>query len=255
MIVAAHQPHYLPWLGYLDKLAKADLFVVMDDLQFEPQNFQNRQRLKLPDGAAWVTVPLVHGGQTERICDKQIDGSQTGRHCWRARHWATLETNYRRAPYWSRYADELREVYTRPWTSLVELDLHMLELARRWLDIATPIVRSAQLRLTGTKTDRLVDLCRAVGARAYLTGAGGSQGYLDVEKMGRAGFGVIWQHFEHPVYAQRYPDRGFDAHLGFLDLVLNVGPAARDLLFPASHPVHVAVREPVIAGEIVAVAA
>ena len=61
MILAAHQPHYLPWLGYLDKVAKADLFVVMDDLQYEAQNFQNRQRLKLADGARWVHVPLLRG--------------------------------------------------------------------------------------------------------------------------------------------------------------------------------------------------
>ena len=239
MIIAAHQPHYLPWLGYLDKLAKADVFVVMDDLQYEAQNYQNRQRVKINSGAAWLTVPLAHGGHTDRILDKQIDTSLTGRQCWRSRHWSTLETNYRRAPHWARYADELRDVYTRTWTSLVDLDLRMLELAQSWLGIATPIVRSSTLGLVGAKTDRLIDLCKKLGARAYLTGAGGSASYLDAEKMGRAGFGVIWQSFEHPVYAQRY-ERGFDSHLAFLDLVFNVGPAARDLLFPSSHPARLA---------------
>ena len=57
MILAAHQPHYLPWLGYLDKMAKADVFVVMDDLQYERENFQNRQKLKLNNGPAWISVP------------------------------------------------------------------------------------------------------------------------------------------------------------------------------------------------------
>jgi hypothetical protein len=235
MIVAAHQPHYLPWLGYLDKLAKADLFIVMDDLQFEAQNFQNRQRVKLPDGPAWLTVPLAHGAQTDRICDKEIEPSSSPKQCWRHRHFATLETNYRRAPYWSQYADQLREVYSRPWTRLVDLDFEMLALAREWLGIRTPVMRASQLRLQGAKTDRLIDLCKKTGARAYLTGAGGSQSYLDVEKMGRAGIGVIWQSFEHPVYPQRYV-RGFDSHLGFLDLVLNCGPASRDVLFATSHP-------------------
>ncbi len=237
MIVAAHQPHYLPWLGYIDKMAKADLFVVMDDLQFEAQNFQNRQRVKLPDGPAWLTVPLEHGPQSERILDKRIDNSGNAKQHWQRRNWLTLETNYRRTPYWSVYGDELREVYTREWTSLVELDLHMLALARKWLAIGTPIVRASTLALTGAKTDRLIALCHAVGARAYLSGGGGSTSYLDVEKMGRAGVGVIWQSFEHPVYAQRYPQRGFDSHLGFIDLILNCGPASRAILFPASHPV------------------
>ena len=82
MIVAAHQPHYLPWLGYLDKLAKADLFVVMDDLQYEAQNFQNRQRMKLQSGAMWLTVPLERGSQAARICDKRIEHGGNAMQHW-----------------------------------------------------------------------------------------------------------------------------------------------------------------------------
>jgi hypothetical protein len=236
MIVAAHQPHFLPWLGYLDKMAKADLFVVMDDLQYEAQNYQNRQRVKLHSGAAWLTVPLERGAQSDRILDKRIDNSGNPKQHWQHRTWQTLEINYRRAPYWERYADELRDVFTRPWTSLVELDLHMLDLARRWLRIQVPIVRSSSLGLSGLKTDRLIDLCKKVGATAYISGKGGSTGYLDVERMGRAGIGVIWQHFDHPVYPQRYPERGFVSHLGFIDLVLNCGDDSRAMLFERSHP-------------------
>jgi hypothetical protein len=232
MIIAAHQPHYLPWLGYLDKLAKADVFVVMDDLPLEAPGFHHRQRVKLPDGAAWLTVPVEH--------DHRIDNSGSAQQHWQRRSWLTLETNYRRAPHWQHYCDELREVYVgRTWTSLVELDLHMLGLARRWLGIETEVIRASQLGLCGAKTDRIVELCRRLGARSYLSGCGGSTA-LDVERLGRAGFGVIRQSFQHPVYSQRYPERGFDANLGFLDLVLNCGPASRDILFPASHPIHVA---------------
>ena len=247
MIVAAHQPAYLPWLGYLDKIAKADLFVVMDDLQFEAQNFQNRQRVRLCDGPTWVVVPLEHGAQSDRICDKRIDNAGNPKQHWQPRTWRTLEINYRRAPFFDRYADELRAVYTRPWTSLVELDLHLLELARRWLDITTPMVRSSQLGLVGAKTDRILDMCRKLDARAYLSGRGGSSGYLDVEKMGRAGIGVLWQHFEHPVYPQRYPQRGFDSHLAFIDLLLNCGPASRDILFDRTHPARVKAAPPALA--------
>jgi hypothetical protein len=236
MIVAAHQPHYLPWLGYLDKLAKADLFVVMDDLQYEAQNYQNRQRVKLATGAAWLTVPLARGSQDDRILDKRIDHNGNPKQSWRHRHWRTIENSYGRAPYFARYADELRAVYARPWLSLVDLDLHMLELARSWLAIKTPILRSSTLGLACGKTERLIDLCKKVGARAYLTGSGGSQEYLDCERMGRSGIGVIWQSFAHPVYPQRYSERGFVPYLGFLDLVLNCGSGARDVLFDRSHP-------------------
>src|SRR6185369_9034093 len=86
MIVAAHQPHYLPWLGYLDKLGKSDVFVVMDDLQFEAQNYQNRQRLKLADGPAWLSVPLAHGSQSDLINEKRIVGCGSPKQHWQHRH-------------------------------------------------------------------------------------------------------------------------------------------------------------------------
>jgi hypothetical protein len=238
MIVAAHQPHYLPWLGYLDKVAKADLFVVMDDLQFEPQNYQNRQRLKLAEGPAWLTVPLTRGAQSDLILDKKIAASDSPKQHWQHRHWNTIVTNYGRAPYFEQYADELHAVYTGEWRNLIDLDLEMFSLARKWLAIDTPILRSSKLALRGQKTDRLIDMCKKLGARCYLTGAGGSTGYLDAEKMGRSGIGVIWQEFSHPVYAQRYAKIGFASHLGFLDLILNCGPDSRALLFGASHPLH-----------------
>jgi hypothetical protein len=239
MIVAAHQPHYMPWLGYLDKMAKADLFVVMDDLQYEAQNYQNRQRVKLHAGGQWLTVPLERGGQADRICDKRIDNSGSTRQHWQRRSWLTLEINYRRAPFWKQYADELYSVYAQTWVSLLELDMKMLDLARMWLDIRTPIVRASSLGLTGVKTDRLIDLCRKTGARCYISGGGGSTGYLDVERMGRAGVGVIWQHFDHPRYPQRYPEVGFVSHLGFIDLLFNCGEASREMLFDRSHPARV----------------
>jgi len=237
MIVAAHQPHYIPWLGYLDKVGKADVFVVMDDLQFEAQNFQNRQRLKLSDGPAWLTVPLARGSQTDRIIDKKIMSCGNPKQDWQHRHWQTLLTCYGRARHFDRYASELREVYQHDWENLAELDIHMLHLACKWFDIHTPIIRSSTLALEGTKTDRLIDMCKKLGARCYLTGSGGSNSYLDSEKMGRSGIGVIWQEFAHPVYAQRYPRTGFSSHLGFLDLLLNHGPESSDILFERSHPV------------------
>jgi hypothetical protein len=241
MIVAAHQPHYMPWLGYLDKMAKADLFVIMDDLQYEAQNFQNRQRLKLQGGSAWLTVPLERGTQQDRVCDKRIDNSGSAKQHWQRRSWLTIENNYRRAPYFERYAPALRDVYTRPWESLLALDLHMLELARTWFGITTPMIRASQLGLVGAKTDRLIAMCKAVGARCYLSGGGGSTDYLDSEQMGRAGVGLIWQHFLHPTYAQRYAGAGFTSHLGCLDLLFNCGDASREILFERSHPIRLEV--------------
>jgi len=232
MIVAAHQPSYLPWLGYLDKVAKADLFVVMDDLQYEAQNFQNRNRIKVNNGVAWLTVPLVRGSQSDRICDKIIrnDGFSAKEH-WQRRTWMTLRTHYGRAPYFADYADAVEDLMTRRWESLVELDLYVLELVMRWLGINRPILRSSSLGLSGLKTDRLIEMCRKVGARTYLSGKGGSTGYLDVGAMEAQGIRVTWQQFQHPTYPQRYPELGFAPYLCILDLLFNCGPQSQTILF------------------------
>jgi hypothetical protein len=231
MIVAAHQPAFLPWLGYLDKLAKADVFVVMDDLQYEAQNFQNRNRVKINTGATWLTVPLRRGSHGDLILDKRIDNSAGARHHWQHRCWRTLEIHYGKTPFFSHYKEELRDVFTRPWERLIDLDLHMLELARTWLGITRPIVRASTLGLTGQKTERIIDMCKKVGAKLYLSGSGGSTDYLDQDALGRAGIGVMWQQFRHPSYPQRYPSVGFVSHLAFVDLLCNCGPESREILW------------------------
>jgi hypothetical protein len=230
MIVAAHQPHLLPWLGYLAKIAAADLFVVMDDLQYEAQNFQNRNRIKLNHGAAWLTVPLERGPQDERICDKRISNAGSPKEHWQRRGFNTLRIHYGSAPYWSRYESELFDVFTRPWTRLIDLDLHLLQLHLRWFEIHKPVMIASSLGLSGQKTDRIEALCRATKASVYLSGRGGSRGYLDVAQLDRAGVRVVWQEFRHPVYTQRYPACGFISHLGAIDCLLNCGPDAPRIL-------------------------
>lgn len=238
MIVAAHQPHFLPWLGYLDKLARADVFVVMDDLQYETQNFQNRQKLKLNDGPHLISVPLERHAQTDRICDLRIDNSGRGsRHHWQRRTWRTLEVHYGKAAWFARHAPALEDVFVRRWTHLLELDLHMLELARLAFEIKVPIIRASSLALRGAKTDRIIDFCHKLGAHVYLTGSGGSTGYLDVAALARAGITPLWQRFRHPTYPQRYPQLGFVSHLGFLDLLLNCGPDAAAILANAGEAI------------------
>ena len=231
MIVAAHQPHYLPWLGYLDKVARADRFVVMDDLQYEAQNFQNRQRVKLAAGPHWLTVPLHHAARATRICDRRIDNTGWGgRHHWAARHWRTLVVHYGRAPGFARRAGVLEAVYRTRWEFLVDLDLHLVDLARLWLGVTTPIVRASTLRLRGARTERILSLCEATGARTYLSGMGGSLAYLDVGMLARAGISVAWHRFAHPAHPQQYPRLGFIPRLGFLDHLFNVDAGAADAL-------------------------
>jgi hypothetical protein len=230
VIVAAHQPAYLPWLGYLAKVEASDVFVVMDDLQYEAQNFQNRNRLKLNHGAAWLTVPLERGPQTQRICDKRISNAGSAKEHWAHRHWQTMQVHYGAAPYWSTYAGALAELYRERWESLLALDLRVLSLCMQWFDIRKPVVLASSLSLSGQRSERILSACRAVRGDVYLAGRGGSTHYLDVELLARHGVRVAWQSFRHPSYVQRYPALGFISHLSALDLLLNCGPGSAEIL-------------------------
>jgi hypothetical protein len=230
MIIAAHQPLYLPWLGFFDKMEHADLFVLVDHVQYEAQNFQNRNRVKVNNGVQWLVVPVEHHGNGEPIAEKRIAEARHSRHHWQRRTWRTLVLHYGRAPWFHRYAPALEDVYTRPWQRLIDLNLHLIRLCMAWLEIERPLVMSSSLAPLGHRTEMILSICRAVGAHGYLSGCGGSSAYLDTERLRGEGLDVRWQQFHHPVYAQRYPALGFVRGLSALDLILNCGSFAGQLL-------------------------
>jgi hypothetical protein len=233
LILAAHQPAYLPWLGYFDKMARADLFVVIDDVQYEPQGFQNRNRVKVNNGLAWLTVPVDRALRGAPIREQRVAEERAGRNHWQRRAWSTLAVHYGPSPWFKSYAAELADVFSRRWERLLDLDLHVMRLCMRWLGIARPLLLSSQLGARGSKTHRIVELCRRAGADRYLSGDGGSRLYLDVALLAEAGIAVDWQNFNHPIYRQRYPALGFVPRLSAIDLILNCGPASGALLASA----------------------
>src|ERR1043165_8343024 len=106
MLASIHQPHYLPWLRYFEKIARSDVFIVLDDVQYEKNGFQNRNRIKTAQGWTYLTVP-VKKPTLRPICQIEVD-NQT--HWWE-KHLRALEMCYRRAPYFERYWPELSAVY------------------------------------------------------------------------------------------------------------------------------------------------
>jgi hypothetical protein len=230
MLVAIHQPSYLPWLGYLDRMAKADLFIVLDHVQFERRNYQNRTQILLEGEAKWLTVPVVQLSQKEKIVDKMVDNSEGGSRLWGPTHFKTLKYAYRKAPYFDLYASKLQEILEARWEKLVDLDMATLEFLREALDIGTPLKRSSEMRAEGARSELLLNLCKEIGPNTtFLGGMGGSRRYLDHEAFAREGVGVQWQDLQHPVYPQ-CGSGPFQPGLTALDLLFNVGPAARDHL-------------------------
>lgn len=229
MIVAIHQPLLFPWLGLLDRMARADLFVILDHVQFERGNYQNRARYLHGGDPRWLTVPLVYRSQKERILDKEIDHGPPGKTPWGVAAFRTLAQAYREAPFFDAFAQPVRGILEARWTRLADLALASIELVRDAFAIRTPMLRSSELAVHGAKSDLVLAICRAVGATTFLGGMGGSRRYLDVAAFARAGIAVRWQDFDHPIYSQAGAG-AFVPGLSSLDLLFNCGPLAREIL-------------------------
>jgi hypothetical protein len=231
MIVAIHQPNFLPWLGYFDRMVDSDLFVLLDHVQFERRNYQNRMLIRVEDQERWLTVPVVQLSQKEKLIDKRVDNPAdlSGNRWWGPNSFNTLRYAYRKAPFFDTYAPRLREIFATRWEKLVDLNFATLDFMREALEITTPMVRSSTLQVEGQRSGLLLNICRNVGASAFLGGMGGSRTYLDHDAFAATGMGVKWQDFRHPVYPQ-CGAAPFIKGLSALDLLFNCGPRSGEIL-------------------------
>ncbi len=222
MKIAIHQPQYLPWLGYFDKLDSADVFIFLDTVQFKKHEWQNRNRIRTKDGWQWLTVPII-----DRF-PEQIDRVEVNAKTdWQRKHCQALRLHYGRAPFWDPLGPELVALLESPWTRLSDLNIAATDLLCRYLGIRTPRLLASGLSAREEPTDRLIDLCRAAGGTAYLAGQSGPS-YMDVGRFSKAGIAVQVQSYTHPQYPQRH--QPFISHLAVVDLLFNCGPESLNVL-------------------------
>jgi hypothetical protein len=233
MLVAIHQPNFLPWLGYFDKLAQADVFVLLDNvpLQRTGGNYTNRVEMLISGKRAWVTVPIARAAETrERISEARIVDSGP----WRRKVCAAVEQSYAHAPCFAEAMPLVRSLLDHAGDRLAEFNTAALRrlAAAVGLDPRRMIVAS-ELRVSGAGTDLLVAIVRAAGGDAYLCGAGAGL-YQEDEKFAAAGIELRYQNFRHPIYPQvNTPE--FMPGLSIVDALMNCGAAGVvDLLAPAT---------------------
>jgi len=226
MRLAAHQPQYLPWLGYFDKMARVDLFVLLDTVQFKKNEWQNRNRIRTSTGWQWLTVP-VHHRFPMRISEVRIDDNAD----WRRKHKAALRQAYAKAAHRGTILPHLEELIDRPVGDLATLNIGCVRTLAVLLGVATRVVTASSLAdVPDGPDDRLIALCRMFGATTYLAGQGG-HGYMDLGAWRRAGIAVEFQEFRHPVYTQGYLD--FTPNLSAVDTLVHLGPGC---LAPGARP-------------------
>lgn len=223
MILAAHQPQFAPWLGYFDKLDRADVFVLLDNVQFKKNEWQNRNRIKGSGGPQWLTVP-VSGDFGRKIVELDIVSRQN----WPERHLKTLRTCYGRAPHYEATFSRYESVACRPWKKLADLNIQLLHDLLAQIGLERRILLASELGpLSEDRDERLIELCRKLGAETYLAGAGGRD-YMELERYRAAGIEVVFQEYRHPTYPQLFGD--FAPNLSVLDLLFNCGPRSMEII-------------------------
>ncbi|MBU4343802.1 MAG: WbqC family protein [Desulfobacteraceae bacterium] len=223
MIVAVHQPQYLPWLGYFDKIDRADIFVLLDNVQFKKNEWQNRNRIKTAQGSQWLTVPVRYKF-SQLINQVEINN----RDKWQHRQRQAIISNYKKAPYWSLLEEFFEEIFLSKWQYISQLNIYVMKKLTELLGITTPIYVASELgEFPEDPDDRLIAMAKHFDADTYLAGGGGRE-YMNMEKYAESGIEVIFQEYRHPVYNQLFGD--FKPFMSAVDLIYNHGRASLGIL-------------------------
>ena len=223
-VIGILQPSYLPWLGYFEQIHTSDVFVVYDDVQFEKGSWRNRNRIKTPQGAHWLTVPVLTKKKMTQpinaVCVNNNDG-------WAKKHIKTIEQYYSKAPFFGDYAPELFSLLEKNWTLLSELNMTLIRWFNDLFGITTPLVFSSELDIQGKSNERLISIIEHFEGNVFYEGSAG-RAYIEEPLFEKSGIRVRYQDYGHPVYSQLHGD--FVSHLSVLDLLLNHGPESFNIL-------------------------
>jgi hypothetical protein len=223
MKVSILQSNYIPWKGYFDIIAKSDVFIIYDEVQFTRRDWRNRNLIKTKEGLKWLTIPVIQDNYYQKIFNTKVLPSN-----WVKKHKSTLQTNYGKSPYFKDYKDFIFEIYDTPHESLNEINKAFIEKICKILEIKTKIIDSRELNLEGDKNQRLIDACKKLNATKYISGPAAKE-YIDEKLFNENNLEIIWMDYSnYKEYKQLYPP--FEHCVSVLDLIFNEGPNARSFL-------------------------
>lgn len=223
MRVVISQPMYFPWAGLFDQMKHADIFIHYDDVQMpQGRSFLSRVQVKTAAGQSWLSVPFKHNG-LQAINAVVPDETQH----WREKHTATLRNVLGGAPWFNDALTIAENILRTPPPSLADLNIRAMQTIAAYLGFSPRFLRSSEMNIPGSATERLVDMVTSVGGTSYLTGHG-ARHYMDHERFGRHGVGVFYMDYHITPYPQKFGD--FTPYVTILDLIAHTGPeAARHL--------------------------
>lgn len=220
--ISIHQPNYLPWMGFFHKILKSDIFVILDDVQYTKNSYQNRVRIKGPNGVVWLTEPVKSASLSTLTCDIVFDNE-----IWKSRHIKTIQAFYGKSHFFKYYESDVLSIFNNNFSNLVDFNLFAIREILRMLRVEVQMVKSSELNVLTKGTDRLVEIVQLLGGKKYICGAG-ADNYQEDDKFFKNSIGVEKIRYVQPVYGQLWG--GFVPHMSILDLLFNSGPQSIDIL-------------------------
>lgn len=218
--VAISQPTYLPWLGFFKMIDSVDAFVFLDNVQFQKQSWQSRNKIKdNQDGEIWLSVPIKSHTLTEKILDIKIDLSKKN---WQRKHLNSVKACLGKAPFSNSVVNLISESFAKNFTNLVDLNIDIIKNVTNEFSLTTQFYRASELDVSGRKTDLLLDIIKKLNADAYLANAG-SKIYLQHEesRFNDLNIKLTYQNWSPPYYQQR--GKEFIDKLAWIDAVSYLG--------------------------------
>ena len=229
MIVSIHQPNYFPYTGFFHKIFLSDVYVILDKAQFQ-FDITNRNKIITPDGS-WtrISVPIKKGQKFLEIRNVEIDNDLP----WGEKNWNLIHESYNMTPFFDLYKTFLSSIYRKKWKYIFDLNLQTLKKVFDWLGIKTKIVFESELNVTGTSSERLLNICKKIGATKYLSGPGGKN-YLNEKIFAHDKINVEFQKYNPVIYTQKNT-KSFISNLSILDLLFNMGLDSKKMIAESSN--------------------
>lgn len=221
MKVSIHQPQFLPYPGFFHKLSLSHIFVIMDDTQYD-KRFTNRNRIISSHGWNWITVPIIKEHKFFLNNRVKINNKIS----WKEEHWKKIFHTYANSKFFNLYKDYFEKLYEKDWELLFDLNFETIKNIVDWLGIKIEIIKESELNITSTSTQRLVDICKKVGADTYVSGYGGKN-YMEENLFKENNLKLEYQNYTAFPYPQ-HQTKIFVPMLSIIDLLFNLGPKSLD---------------------------
>ncbi|WP_455757091.1 WbqC family protein [Sulfurimonas sp.] len=214
MIISAHQPAYNPWLGFIHKILISDVFVVMDDVQFEKNSFINRNKILQNSNELMISIPV----KTDNYKSKKLKDIETANGMWKTKHIKSIKQSYNKSPNFEKVFKDIEYIYNINSNYLTDYTNAYLDFIVKYLDIDTKIILASDLDIKNKKLDYVIELTKKLDGDIFVFGALGKD-YADVDYLKQNAITPYFQEYNHPKYAQQ--SQNFHSYMGILDILFN----------------------------------